>query len=184
MIKHIKQGIKKSIIIICILFCVFLIWGLWEAFLKDLIPYKRTSFEDYTNFYLEVGDSSFPEEVSFTVSHERYFYYSGNMDKKRAVCFVVETAEEYKEYKNSKSIQNSLREEGYPQAVSKSFLQEGKIVFLEEIMEQDAEKYSVLEYEELKLQHGFYRRGILCNDETQEIIIFSYKDSSIFNDLE
>lgn len=184
MINHIRQGIKKSIIIICILFCVFLIWGLWEAFLKDLIPYKRTSFKDYTNFYLEVGNSYFPEEVPFTVSHEKYFYYSGNMDKKRAVCFVVETTEEYNEYKNSESIQNSLTEEEYPQAVSNSFLQEEKIVFLEEIMEQDAEKYSVLIYEEAKLQHGYYRTGIICNDETQEIILFSYKDSSIFNDLE
>lgn len=184
MIKDIRQGIKKSIIVICILFCVFLIWGLWEAFLKDLIPYKRTSFKDYTNFYLEVGDSSFPEEVPFTVSHESYFYYSGNMDKKRAVCFVVETAEEYNRYKNSESIQNGLKEDGYPQAVTKSFLKEEKINFLEEIMEQDAEKYSVLEYEEIKLQHGFYRTGIICNDETKEIIIFSCKDSLIFNGTE
>lgn len=188
--KEIIEG-SKVIFLKVLLFIAFILflgfaWLFWEAFLKNVIPYTKTNFKDYNEFVLK-ADYFFPKDMPTSAIDVKYYYFSGNMDKLYGVSFEIEDTE-YEEVKQNfimEYVKSDIEEVSQNEddvesessvILTETFIQEEKITFIDQILRESYQNYSVIVYENKEIQKGYYKTGVFCNDDTHEIVIISMED--------
>lgn len=185
-----NQSSKLEILFIRIGVAVIIIvffWMLWDGFLKNVVPHTRTHFLSYSSFRREEQAIFFPDELPTSTKNVRYYCYRGNQDSKIGVAFIIEDDDEYSEMKTfyvEQYIGTSLddKEELYRrylmnQPLTVQFMDENDLVFIEELLLNDVRNYKIVGCKNLKQDIWNRIEGVVCNDVTQEIIVFRYVDA-------
>lgn len=185
-----NQSSKLEILFIRIGVAVIIIvffWMLWDGFLKNVVPHTRTYFFSYSSFRREEQAACFPDQLPASTKNVRYYCYRGNQDSKIGVAFIIEDDDEYNEMKAfyvEQYIGTSLEDKEVlyrrylmNQALTVQFIDENDIDFINELLLNDASEYKIVGCENLKQHIKDRLQGVLCNDATQEIIIFDYWDA-------
>jgi len=185
-----NQSSKLEILFIRIGVAVIIIvffWMLWDGFLKNVVPHTRTYFLSYSSFRREEQAAFFPDQLPASTKNVRYYCYRGNQDSKIGVAFIIEDDDEYNEMKafyREQYIGSSPedKEELYQrylmnQPLTVQFMDENDLVFIEELLLNDVSNYKIVGSKNLKQDIWNRIEGVVCNDVTQEIIVFRYVDA-------
>ncbi len=182
----IKMRRKKKLLIANILIISFILFGrvfiiLWESVFADIVPYKKTAFKDYNDFYQQSIKNFFPSELPESATNIQYYYYSGMQDEKFGVSFVVngEDYEDMQEYYLSyyyPLIDSKAIKYFSEQQLTDEFVRLERLDFIENIIAEENEKYTFLLYQQSSSEHYQIKSGVLYNDETNEVVIIFYDD--------
>ncbi len=182
----IRMRRKKKLLIATILIILFILFGrvfliLWESVFVDIVPYKKTEFEDYNEFYQQSIRNFFPSELPVSATNIEYYYYSGMLDKIYALSFSTDDVglEYMKEIYWSHYdilIESDTIVYVFDKQLTYDFVNVEKIQFLEELLEGDLEQYEILAYEKGCNEHSDVKSCVLYNDETNKFVISFYHD--------
>ena len=151
---------------------------------EGYVTYKQTWFMSYDNFKKKAEASLFPDELPSSAKDNKYYYYTSHFDSKIGVSFDLEDEKEYTKMKEDcrlEIVSNSVEAENFKyimdEPFTNDFTEEGNLEFLFDLTENSSSAYQIIAYEYMVAPQKDRRAGMLCNDDTQEIIIFSYKDA-------
>lgn len=183
--KTIKSAIKKVIIIVSILYIMAIIWLVWEV-LKDVIPFHKTNFRNYEAFYRKIRDNSFPGELPVTAEDPKYYFYSGHLDRMYGVSLYLgeEEFQELKQFYFSKYDEERKKNETHKECtfllhekLTDQFIQDENMIFVKELMREEADNYSILAFEKIDgTPDNIHRSGVFLNELTREFIIINFRD--------
>ena len=186
--KKILMKMDKGIVLGAMVAILLIGNFLWIVSEMNYIPFTRTFFLDYNSFYNKNDKWLFPEELPLSVHDVKYYYYTGHCDKKSGVTFVVEDVKEYQEMKEffsskfSESKVSLSKVENIQflsdQSLTSDFIDEEEIEFVNKLIMNGEGDYNIWEYMDSKVDgDGIdYIDGVICNDITHEIILFTCKD--------
>ena len=161
----------------------------WDIFLKDIVPMSRHNFKDFKSFRAESGSPFFSEELPGSATDVEYYWHSGWFIKTSGYRARL-SADDYDKWKKAAE----LRYNGYRSSATTEYykyddnLSEKKIDlkklgddgigFAEGLCGDSAENcYVFLSVKSYSSVYRYYF-GIICNDDTNEIIEFYYKNSN------
>ncbi|MCM1090238.1 MAG: hypothetical protein NC092_01275 [Butyrivibrio sp.] len=160
--------------------------------MKDIVPIERKKFDSYEDFRIKAASNFFPDESLPSAVGEKYYHYSVDFDRQSAVSFQLEE-EAYEEQKQKyveemgkwieeghAGIHIYLWDEGEPRKVTKEFMEAEDLMFVDNVCSKDLEEYSCVFDYKSEMSNGFSTRGIICNDETKELIFYLYHDNGLF----
>lgn len=174
-----------KIIIMIVLFIIsfYVLRCTAKFFLGDYFPYKQTKFTSYNSFKEKAEAALFPDELPSSVKDVQYFYQTGHYDSKTGVSFVLEDKTEYQKMKadcESYYVKYASDSENFKYLFdipfTHAFVNEEKLEFIFELT-NNASDYHMIAYENMEASPKDRKAVILCNDATQEIIIFDYWDA-------
>ena len=140
----------------------------------------------------------------------RYFCYTGGLDTKTGISFTV-SDEDYHDLKDRNMTSFTAEREDYQkryqdykegyqeklgnhevenwrwyvfnEKATPDFLKEEKLEYLGEILHDKAEDYTILAYEKGTggEKEAYTLQGVICNDKTNEIVMFGFRDV-LFNE--
>ena len=194
-----KQG--KRVVGICIaMVCILFAYALWGR------AWPKRWFVNYVFFYHEMSNvpASYPEKLPSSAGNVNYYYHKWMFDTKTAVSFILDE-EEYQEQKerylplyaaDEEEDHQEYQEEWmskygevpdwaekwksdyvFDEKLTTDFLKNEELEYLEEVFHDSAEHYTILAYK--GDSEGGERcglEGILCNDETNEVVMFGFTD--------
>ncbi len=195
-----RKIIHKAILLLAV---YGIIWVLWECGL----PHTRRWFLNYGSFQNKIYNSStihhYPQELPADTEYIRYFYYTGWFDTKTGISFML-GKDEYEKQKESCLLpylkdeeeyqmdqppridaygnNNSdarLKDEGivYDEEITQDLLETENLDYLNNIFQGNAEDYRMLVCEKKGKTVPRYLYGVCCRDETNEIVMFAFKDN-------
>lgn len=155
----------------------------YETILEDIIPRSRQKFWSYESFNRRTERASFPESLPSSAHNLSYYIYEGYFSD---ACgyYASLSEEEYTSLKEDRTEyyqtavdngQGYCYEDGEKIGLSMSDMNEKRIDFLEQLVPADkmAEFYLLCE-ESYNNSELYNYQGILCKDETCEIIELSF----------
>ncbi len=178
--KKVPKIIIKFIVgAVLVVIWFFVTW--WDIFFADFLPREQTNYKNYNSFYKRSVTNFFPSELPDSATNVKYYYYSGMLDEKFGVSFVVDD-EDYKELKhyylyyyyptkNSRSLDYFFK-----QQLTDEFVHSERLDFIENIVEEELDQYTFMVYEKGTTEHYQIKSGGLYNDETNEFIIIFFHD--------
>ena len=196
---------RKQIVLVTVLLFVFgMTWILWEC---KLFPYTRKWFINYSVFKNKTAGimEHYPQELPVSAENIEYFYYTGWFDKKSGISFTL-NKEEYPKFKEAYLCSYTNNEEKYQGEfqhakdeyilkkrnnepkdwewyifdgeVTSDFLDKEELDYLNNIFHDVAENYTIAAYKKVaSAGESYYLSGVFCNDSTNEIILFAFKDT-------
>ena len=183
--KHGKIKKKVCIAIPCILLLIYYLWGrAWprrwfissDQFLRLANPDPKLGFTGF-----------FPEKLPVSAENPRYIYYDGFFDNIAGISFTLDT-EKYQDMKEAylaffqEEEAEHLRDiyfwYVFDEKVTMEFLEDEGLDKLKTLFHEGVEdSYKVLAYDISASGHpSYYLRGVICNDDRNEIIIFNILD--------
>lgn len=197
-----SKGFKVFLLILALLFG----WGIWNVFLDEIVPRERTFFMGYQSFYNKVSHYPYPEKLPSSADDIKYFHYTGWFEKQTGISFTA-GRKEYQELKETYQSSFMEREEtyqkefqqaqedhrinhrdwelkdwswyGFDKEVTPAFLEEEELEYLNKVFHNEADTYTLLAYEKVRYAGGKESfDGILCNDDTNEMVIFYFHDKN------
>lgn len=180
--------VKKviCITILCIflafLLCILFLWrlGIW--------PWTQRWFISYNSFRQWTGGVAvpYPEELPSSAEDIKYFYYTGWFDIQTGISFTV-SDEDYHKLKESLELSFFTDHSGdlpfdedymLDGKVTPDFLEEEGIEYLGEVFLDTPAHYKILVYQgDVKGGQSCFLQGIFYNDDTNEIVMFGFKDA-------
>lgn len=196
-----SRRIKRTKLIIGLIFAAMWIW-FWEL---GPLPYTRRWFINYDSFNKKTGIGPYPEELPASAEDIRYFYYSGWFDEKTGISFTV-SQEEYQDLKETYLSSYAAKEEEYQkkfqqrqedyrmnridyepkdwfwyvldEEMTTDFLDNEGLDYLKKVFHNKTDNYTILAYEKAASADAlYYLSGIFYNDDTNEIVMFDFRDS-------
>ncbi len=195
---------KRIVLVTVLLFGFGIIWILWEC---TLFPYTRRWFINYSTFKNKTAGTleHYPQELPASAENIKYFYYTGWFDKKTGISFTI-NKEEYQKFKETSLYSYTADKEKYQEEfqhakdeyilkkrdnepedwewymfdgeVTSDFLVEEELDYLNNIFHDAAGDYTVVAYKKVaSAGESCYLSGIFCNDSTNEIVLFAFKDT-------
>ena len=196
-IKFLMDTFDRMVIIGSIALVSFILIGfvyVSYGFLKDVVPIERTKFDSYEEFRrkTEVVFEFFPDDPLPSSARVNYYHYSVKLDRQSAVSLQLEETA-YEEQKRKyvekgrkrcdemhEVVHQYVLDEGEPLKVTKEFIEANDLMFVEHVCSKDIEEYVCVFDYKLEISAGFSTWGILCNDETRELIFYEYYDNEWF----
>lgn len=117
----------------------------------------------------------------------KYYFYSGHLDRMYGVSFYLgeEEFQELKQFYFSKYDEERKKHETHKECtfllhekLTDQFIQDENMIFVKELMREEAENYSILAFEKIDGTDNIYRSGVFLNDLTREFIIINFRDVS------
>ncbi len=183
--KHRKaKKVVRITILLCIILVVYSLWGRAWPRRWFICPGE---FFHLTNPNPEFGSSEFfPEKLPASAENPRYLYdesFFGFSDNINGISFTLDE-KEYRDMKESYLSYFKEREaewDGgwleFDEEVTAEFLEEEKLDYLDYLFHGSEDSYTVLAYVILPNHHyTYYLKGVICNDDRNEMIIFDIKD--------
>lgn len=201
---------RICITILCVFLGSFpWIWLLYVLQILPYTQKWFTSYDSFSKKTDRVL-APYPMALPSSAGDIRYFYYTGGLDTKTGISFTV-SDEDYHDLKERNLSSFTAAREDYQKSyqdykeeyheesgnhevedwrwyvfnekVTPDFLKEEKLEYLGEILRDKAEDYTILAYEKGTggEKEAYTLQGIICNDETNEIVMFGFKDV-LFNE--
>ncbi len=146
------------------------------------MPHTKTNFKSYEAFREKTHDY-YPNEQPASASKIKYYYCTRDFDEFSAVAFTVnkqdfiELSEYYRMYFEKSILQVTSNATRYQnQAIPENFIRDENIEFLNEMIDERLENYTIVEYYgSSKSSERRTVEGVIGNESTGEIIIlFGY----------
>ncbi len=185
--KHRKIKKKVCVAVPCILLLIYFLWGrAWPRrwFISSDQFFRLTNPDPRFE-----SDGFFPEKLPVSAENPRYIYYDGFffLDYINGISFTLDT-EEYQDMKEAYLA--FFREEEaehlrdiffwyvFDEKVTTEFLEDEGLDNLKSLFHEGVEdSYKVLAYDICASRHpSYYLRGVICNDDRNEMIIFYIHD--------
>lgn len=181
--------IQNIIIVLVIIVCCYV---LWTGLLYCIVPWSKTNFSSHDKFMEIISDNdcfanvSFLREMPEDATNIKYYWYREMKEKCAAysVCVPKEDYEEikrergehYREWQRKHSTTTTEVTQGLG-AIKQSMLYMEELLFIDNVLnnQQAAEQYSFLLVNKVNIHKGICYSGIIVNDETCEIIEFTYE---------
>ncbi len=177
---------KREIRLFHVLIGVLLILSmhiLYEGLFEDIIPHSRQLFWSHEAFVKEAAPTGFQKELPESAHDVKYYVYKGMLTNKSGY-YVKLSAEDYENIKQMRYESYSDEEEmggGYrykgdsKKYVSLEVLEENRIDFLNKIVSVEGmNQYYFLCYYIHEGSDMYSYDGVICNDETCEMIEFEF----------
>lgn len=204
--KKMSEGEKGVLLAAGIIFLIFYFPGIWFLHESRILPYSQRWFISYTIFYKNAASVPvpYPPNLPSGAGSIKYYYYQGWFDTKSAVSFTVsneeyqETRETYlsfykiEEDNDRGSWQEDMEENGkitdraekresdyvFDKKLTSDFLEEEGLEFLRKVFHDSAEHYTILAYKgDAEGGELCNLEGVFCNDETNEVVMFGFRDA-------
>ena len=175
---------KRIVLVTVLLFGFGIIWILWEC---RLFPYTRRWFINYSAFKNKTAGTleHYPQELPVSAENIKYFYYTGWFDKKTGISFTI-NKEEYQKFKETSLYSYTADKEKYQEEfqhakdeyILKKRDNEPEDWEWDIIFHDAADDYTIVVYKKVESAgESCYLSGIFCNDSTNEIVLFAFKDT-------
>lgn len=178
-----KKSLKNVLnVVIKGFFAIILIWILCHIFLEDIIPHSRSWFWDYESFVENTERAVFPKKLPVSAQYMEYYVYEGWLEDKCGYSAMF-SSEDYAQIKeermavyNAKENSNTYCYNGeVKQYLDLQQMKVRRIDFLDRILPKgDDGQFYFLGYRLYEGGEIYSYGGVLCRDETCEIIEFMY----------
>jgi len=178
-----KHKIHKTGVAFVWLVCLFIpayfvVIGI-SVLVQEVVPVTRTHFVSYHAFH-KYASPIFPKKLPESSGEIRYYYHKEHL-KDQSGYHVVLSTEDYETMKAQRIDAYRMNNAYYYDGENKEYMdpeimsQQQKIDFIDKLVSEEAVKgqYYFLGYYMSKHEKEYYYRGVLCNDETCEIVEFS-----------
>lgn len=179
-VSKIRKFLLKVLLVVCIGNGLFV---LWNGLLEEVIPHSRTWFSSYNVFREETERSAFQKEQPASAYDIRYYVYEGCLEDKSGYG-VVFASEDYieaqreriEQYSHAPGENTYYFEEGQEKRyVELKHMEEHRIDFLDKVLETENIGQFYFLCDSLYESSEIYNYdGVICNDETFEMVEFSY----------
>ena len=147
---------------------------------KEIVPKTKTQFHDYNQFYKRTSHQKYLRSLPQSAHDVTYYYYEGFFSDKSAyhaafskedyILVLQNRVESY----NTEYTQADYTYDGqHTLYLDIEEMQKKNIDYLDKIMEDDKNNYYFLVYNLYEGQEVYFYEGVLCNDETCEVIEFA-----------
>ena len=188
MIKFSSKIVKFAMVLLGILLSVqismfsymarYTLWGLF----KEVIPITQTYFLSYKSFVKRTTQHSFPKELPESAHDIQYYFYEGFFADKSGYHAAF-SREEYELMKENRlaAFEIYLPDDGYCYDGSTKLyfdreqLKQQRINYIDNILPEESgdDEYYILAYGLFENSEIYSYDGVLCKDETCEIVEFS-----------
>lgn len=184
--KLVKVKKKREIRLFHVFIGVLLVLSLhilYEGLLEDIIPHSRQLFWSYESFDKQTERVVFRKDLPESAHDMKYYVYEGMLRDKcgyhvkfSAADYEVARQERFEFYSDREEIGGGYRYKGGPKKyVSLEQMEEKRIDFLGKIIpEEEIEQYYFLCFDLYEGSEIYNFDGVLCNDETCEMVEFGY----------
>ena len=171
---------KFTVVLLCI-FCCMSIYPLWGLF-KEVIPVTQTYFWNYKSFIKRTSYNIFPRELPESAHDIQYYFYEGFFADKSGyhAAFSREEYELMKEerleiYDQDYGWEIYCYDGGTKLYFDREQLKQKRINFIDNILSEESgdDEYYILAYQLFEDSEIYSYEGVICKDETCEIVEFS-----------
>ncbi len=174
---------KRKLNYLIIVVVVLLI--LYNPILSEFIPVSRTHFTDYSAFYEKAEYNFYLESLPESAHNVKYYAYEGFLADKSAYRATYSQTD-YADRKNKHlAFYHSVCEDsayyftGSKQTLNMEQVQDKNIDFITKVLPaKQFDNFYFLTYLYVENSSSTLYVGVLCNDETCEIVEFTYRTSS------